>query len=108
MLALSSNMARGVIYQSRKRTAKPCVSRVVVSGTLSRIWEKIAPDTRIKRGGKPAERRFPKAISSPQANAAMGASAGPTEAMPSVAKRDALKFPPIPNALYITIASGSW
>src|ERR1700730_16517238 len=50
---------RGVMYHSKKRSPIPCVSKTVESGTLSRICGRIAPDIRIKRGGSPADKRFP-------------------------------------------------
>ena len=88
-----SKIARGVRYQSRKSNAAPFVSKAIVSGTFSRIWGKAAPDIKIKRGGRPAEKRFPKAIRSPHPSITTGAKAGPTEAMPSVANSEALKLP---------------
>ena len=50
-------------------------------------------DSRMKRAGSPAEARLPKAITNPQASAAIGASATPTEATPSVASSEALRLP---------------
>src|ERR1700738_3787974 len=71
------NTERGVMYQSRKRNAAPCVSKTVDSGTLSSIWGSIAPEIRTKPGGRPADRRLPKAMTSPAANVAMGANNSP-------------------------------
>jgi len=82
------------MYQSRKSRPAPCDKRTVVSGTLSTIWARIAPDMRIKDGGRPADKRFPRATTSPHTKAETGASNKPTEATPSVAKSEALKFPP--------------
>ena len=61
----------------------------------------------MKLGGKPADKRFARAIMRPHAKAENGANNGPTEAIPSVANNEALRYPPIPKALYITTANGS-
>ena len=88
-----SNIARGVMYHSKKRMAAPYVNNVVVSGTFKKICGRIPPDNRMNLGGKPDDRRLPRAITSPHVSPAIGAKIGPTEAMPSVANREALKFP---------------
>ena len=73
--------------------AAPCESRVVVSGTLRRICAMVAPETRMKPAGSPADSRLTSAMTRPQANTASGAHITPTDAMPSVANSDALKLP---------------
>src|SRR5689334_17753119 len=88
-----SNSDRGVRYQRRKRAPAPCVSRAVESGTLIRITGRAAAEVKINSGGRPAETRLPTAITKPHPNVAIGAINGPTDAMPSVANNDALKFP---------------
>jgi hypothetical protein len=93
------------MYQSRNRIPVPWVSITVVKGTLRKAWQRTAPEVKMKRGGKPADKRLPKAMTSPHAKAVNGANSGPTDAIPSVANRDALKYPPIPKASYITTAS---
>src|SRR5437899_3121301 len=88
-----SNIARGVMYQSKKRMAAPYVKNVVVSGTFKKVCGRIPPDNMMKLDGKPDDRRLPKDITSPHASIANGAKTNPTEAIPSVANRDALKLP---------------
>src|ERR1700722_18137323 len=86
-------MARGVTYHNRNRSPAPCVSSTVVSGTLRRTGGSIAPEIRMKAGGNPADRRLPRATTSPQMNTATGANNVPSDAMPSVANNEALKKP---------------
>src|ERR1700733_10775749 len=88
-----SNIPRGVMYQSKNRSPNPCVSRTVDSGTFSRIWGTMAPESRIKREDRPADNRFPRAKTSPHKNPVTGANHGHTVAIPSVANSDALKYP---------------
>src|SRR5260370_24240350 len=90
---LRSNIDRGVTYQSKNRIQRPWVSKTVVSGTLRRICGRIALEIKMKRGGSPADKRLPSAMTSPHANTETGANNVPTEATPSVANRDALKLP---------------
>ncbi len=92
-LVLGSNMVRGIIYQSRKRSAAPFVNKVVVSGTFKKICGRIPLDNKINLGGKADERRLTSAITSPQASAESGASIGPIDAMPSVANSEAFRLP---------------
>ena len=87
-------MLRGVMYHNKKSRMAPCESKAVDKGTLISIRGKTAADVRIKDGGRPADTRLPKAIMKPQASADSGAKNHPTEATPSVANNDALKFPP--------------
>src|ERR1700720_2085849 len=77
-MAVCSNIARGVTYQSRNMTAAPCVSKAVVNGTLRKTCVRMAPESRMKRGGRPADRRLPSANTSPHTNTEIGANNGPT------------------------------
>ena len=84
------NAVRGVTYHRKNNSAAPWVSSAVERGTLRRSCARIELDIKINCGGKPADTRFPMAIINPHANTATGAKATPTEAMPSVAKSEAL------------------
>ena len=81
------------MYHNRKSTAAPSDNKVVENGTLRKICGSTPPDNKTNLGGKPDESRLLKAITSPHTSAESGASASPTEAIPSVAKSDALKSP---------------
>src|SRR4051794_6484773 len=99
-------MARGVTYHSKKSRAAPFVNKVVVSGTFKKICGSIPPDKRINCDGKPDERRFARDITRPHTSTTNGVRSDPTEAMPSVAKREAFKLPSR-YAFAITIDNGS-
>ena len=71
----------------------PFVSRLVANGTFRKVCERRPLDNRISLGGRPEERRLAREIARPHASPENGARIGPTEAMPSVAKSDALKLP---------------
>src|SRR5437899_4367888 len=88
-----SNIVRGITYQSKNRIDRPCVSKTVDNGTLRRICGTRALEIRMKRGGRPADKRLPSAMISPHTNTDIGANIIPTEAMPSVANSEALKLP---------------
>ena len=81
------------MYQSKKSMAAPYVNNVVVSGTFRKVCGRIPPDNRMNLDGKPDDRQLPRDMRSPHASTAIGARINPTEAMPSVANREALKLP---------------
>jgi hypothetical protein len=84
---------RGVMYHSRNSTTAPCDNKVVENGTLRKICGSTPPDNKTNLGRKPDESRLLAAMTSPHTSAESGASVSPTEAIPSVAKSEALKAP---------------
>src|SRR5664279_249934 len=83
----------GVKNQSKNRAKSPFDSAAVDSGTL-RIASTIRPDDTATNGaGRRSDKPFANENNSPQTSADTGAQTGPTEAMPSVANSEPLKFP---------------
>jgi len=96
--AFSFDMS-GVMYQSSKSARRPFDRTATDSGTLRSDCITRPADVAINGGGRRADTRFPTERTNPPSSVDAGAQSGPTEAIPSVANSDALKFPPMPKAL---------
>ena len=86
----------------------PWLSKTVVNGMFSRVCGKLPPESKMKSVGfRPADTRFPSAITSPQANAVTGAKIGPTEATLGCEQRGVEISPDAEGVVNATIESGS-
>jgi hypothetical protein len=78
------------MYQSKNKITAPCVRRAVEKGTFSMTWATIEQDVKTSRGFKPSANLPAKPTRMPQSKMGIGANTVPTDAIPSVAKREAL------------------